>query len=234
MRIPEEVMSSSQAEEIVSRLKFDADGLIPAIVQDASTRQVLTVAFMSRETVKLSLTRGETWFWSRSRQEIWHKGETSGNTQKIVEMHLDCDGDALLVLVHPSGPACHTGAQSCFYQRLFSAVPVEERPFGRFPETVDRLVKTIKDRRKHRPEGSYTSYLFTQGRDKILKKIGEESAETIIAAKNRSRTELTAESADLFYHLLVLLANEEVEFEEVLGELDRRSGKGPATPPEPK
>ena len=234
MSLPEEVMSPSQAEQIVSRLKFDADGLIPAIVQDASTRQVLTVAYMSRETAKLSLTRGETWFWSRSRQEIWHKGETSGNTQKIVEMHLDCDGDALLVLVHPSGPACHTGAETCFHHRLFSAAPRGESPSGRFPETVDRLIKTIEDRRKHRPEGSYTGYLFTQGRDKILKKIGEESAETIIAAKNRSRTELTAESADLFFHLLVLLANEGVEFDEVLGELDRRSRKGPAAPPDRK
>ena len=227
-------MLSKHAEEIVSRMKFDADGLIPAIVQDASTRQVLTVAYMNRETAELSLTRGETWFWSRSRQEIWHKGGTSGNTQKITEIHLDCDGDALLVLVHPRGPACHTGAQTCFHHRLFSAAPDGETPLGRFPETVDRLVKTIEDRRKHRPEGSYTSYLFTQGRDKILKKIGEEAAETIIAAKNRSREELTAESADLFYHLLVLLANEEVEFEEVLGELDRRSGKGPAAPPERK
>ena len=221
-------MSPSQVEEIISRLKFDSDGLIPAIVQDASTREVLTVAYMNRETVKLSLTQGETYFWSRSRQEVWHKGATSGNTQKIVAVHLDCDGDALLVLVHSSGPACHTGAQTCFHNQLFTSVPEEARPFGRFPETVEKLVKTIKARRKDRPEGSYTSYLFTQGRDKILKKIGEESAETIIAAKNRSRQELTAESADLFYHLLVLLANEEVEFEEVLGELDRRSRKGPA------
>ncbi len=234
MSFREEIMSPKQAEEIVSRMKFDANGLIPAIVQDDSTRQILTVAYMNRETAKLTLTRGETWFWSRSRQEVWHKGETSGNTQKITEIHLDCDGDALLVLVHPRGPACHTGAQTCFHHRLFTADPGGETPLGRFPETVDRLITTIKDRRKHRPEGSYTSYLFTQGRDKILKKIGEESAETIIAAKNRSRKELTAESADLFYHLLVLLANEEVEFEEVLGELDKRSGKGPASPPEQK
>ena len=144
-------MSPSQAEEIVSRLKFDADGLIPAIVQDASTRQVLTVAYMSRETARLSLTQGETYFWSRSRQEIWHKGETSGNTQKIAEMHLDCDGDALLVLVHPSGPACHTGAETCFHHRLFSAAPRGESPSGRFPETVDRLIKTIEDRRQTPP-----------------------------------------------------------------------------------
>ncbi len=223
-------MSQSQAEEIVSRLKFDADGLIPAIVQDASTRQVLTVAYMNRETVKLSLTKGETHFWSRSRQEVWRKGETSGNTQKITGIHLDCDGDALLVLVQPSGPACHTGAETCFHHRLFSATPQGDTPSRRFLETVDRLVRTLKSRRKHRPEGSYTSYLFTQGRDKILKKIGEESAETIIAAKNQSRAELTAESADLFFHLLVLLTNEGLEFEEVLTELDRRSRKGQADP----
>lgn len=227
-------MSKSRAEEIVSRLKFDSEGLIPAIVQDVSTRQVLTVAYMNRETVKLSLTKGETHFWSRSRQEIWHKGETSGNTQRITDIHVDCDGDALLVSVQPRGPACHTGSETCFHHKLFSKPSQENALSGRFPETVDRLVRTLKSRWKHRPEGSYTSYLFTQGRDKILKKIGEESAETIIAAKNRSRAELTSESADLFFHLLVLLTNEGVEFEEVLAELDKRARKRAANPPDKK
>lgn len=218
-------MSDSENFELFSKLKFDINGLIPAIVQDASTLEVLTVAFMNQETIELSLTERETYFWSRSRQEIWHKGATSGNTQKIVAIKADCDGDALLVLVNPKGPACHTGAQSCFYQSIFSETPSASSQTPQFSETVNQLVKTIKNRKQHKLEGSYTSYLFTQGRDKILKKIGEESAETIIAAKNKSKRELISESADLFYHLLVLLINEGVEIGEVIAELDRRAKK---------
>ncbi|MCH2695357.1 MAG: bifunctional phosphoribosyl-AMP cyclohydrolase/phosphoribosyl-ATP diphosphatase HisIE [Acidobacteriia bacterium] len=218
-------MSDSEKLEFFSKLKFDVNGLIPAIIQDASTLEVLTVAFMNRDTIELSLAKRETYFWSRSRQEIWHKGATSGNTQKIVTIKADCDGDALLVLVNPQGPACHTGAQSCFYQSIFSETSSGNSQLPQFSKTVDQLVKTIKNRKQHKPEGSYTSYLFTQGRDKILKKIGEESAETIIAAKNLSKRELTSESADLFYHLLVLLINEGVEIGEVIAELDRRAKK---------
>ena len=218
-------MSDSEKLEFFSKLKFDVNGLIPAIIQDASTLEVLTVAFMNRDTIELSLAKRETYFWSRSRQEIWHKGATSGNTQKIVTIKADCDGDALLVLVNPQGPACHTGAQSCFYQSIFSETSSGNSQLPQFSKTVDQLVKTIKNRKQHKPEGSYTSYLFTQGRDKILKKIGEESAETIIAAKNMSKRELTSESADLFYHLLVLLINEGVEIGEVIAELDRRAKK---------
>ena len=218
-------MSDSEKLEFFSKLKFDVNGLIPAIIQDASTLEVLTVAFMIRDTIELSLAKRETYFWSRSRQEIWHKGATSGNTQKIVTIKADCDGDALLVLVNPQGPACHTGAQSCFYQSIFSETSSGNSQLPQFSKTVDQLVKTIKNRKQHKPEGSYTSYLFTQGRDKILKKIGEESAETIIAAKNLSKRELTSESADLFYHLLVLLINEGVEIGEVIAELDRRAKK---------
>ena len=218
-------MSDSEKLEFFSKLKFDVNGLIPAIIQDASTLEVLTVAFMNRDTIELSLAKRETYFWSRSRQEIWHKGAPSGNTQKIVTIKADCDGDALLVLVNPQGPACHTGAQSCFYQSIFSETSSGNSQLPQFSKTVDQLVKTIKNRKQHKPEGSYTSYLFTQGRDKILKKIGEESAETIIAAKNLSKRELTSESADLFYHLLVLLINEGVEIGEVIAELDRRAKK---------
>ena len=218
-------MSDSEKLEFFSKLKFDVNGLIPAIIQDASTLEVLTVAFMNRDSIELSLAKRETYFWSRSRQEIWHKGATSGNTQKIVTIKADCDGDALLVLVNPQGPACHTGAQSCFYQSIFSETSSGNSQLPQFSKTVDQLVKTIKNRKQHKPEGSYTSYLFTQGRDKILKKIGEESAETIIAAKNLSKRELTSESADLFYHLLVLLINEGVEIGEVIAELDRRAKK---------
>ena len=221
-------MSQCETHEIVSKLKFNDDGLIPAIIQDASTLQVLTLAYMNRETVELSLAKGETHFWSRSRQEVWHKGQTSGNTQKIQSVQLDCDGDALLLKVQPSGPACHTGAQSCFHQPLFLTDSLVLESAGTLLETVDQLVLTIKSRWQQRPEGSYTSYLFNQGRDKILKKIGEESAETIVAAKNQSKSELTSESADLFFHLLVLLINEGVEFTDVLTELDRRAGNGAA------
>lgn len=221
-------MSQCETHEIISKLKFNDDGLIPAIIQDVSTLQVLMLAYMNRETVELSLAKGETHFWSRSRQEVWHKGQTSGNTQKIQSVQLDCDGDALLLKVQPSGPACHTGAQSCFHQPLFLADSVVLESAGTLLETVDQLVLTIKSRWQQRPEGSYTSYLFNQGRDKILKKIGEESAETIVAAKNQSKSELTLESADLFFHLLVLLINEGVEFTDVLTELDRRAGNGTA------
>ena len=221
-------MSETEITEVLSRLKFDDHGLIPAIVQDAATGRVLTLAYMSRETVKLSLKERQTWFWSRSRQKMWHKGETSGNTQQILRADADCDGDALLVTVQPQGPACHTGKESCFFNDVFGA---EFRPSfgplseGRFLTTIERLVEVIKARKVEMPEGSYTTYLFSKGLDKILKKIGEESAETIIAAKNQSKSELTLESADLLYHLLVLFVNEGLELESVLAELEKRAQK---------
>jgi phosphoribosyl-ATP pyrophosphohydrolase/phosphoribosyl-AMP cyclohydrolase len=221
-------MSEAEIREVLSQLKFDDQGLIPAIVQDAATGRVLTLAYMNRETVRLSLKEEQTWFWSRSRQKMWHKGETSGNTQQILRSEADCDGDALLVVVQPQGPACHTGKDSCFFNDVFGA---EFRPSfgplsgGRFLTTLERLVEVIKTRKAEMPEGSYTTYLFSQGLDKILKKIGEESAETIIAAKNQSRSELTVESADLLYHLLVLFVNEGLEVEDVLAELEKRAQK---------
>ena len=222
------VMTETEITEVLSRLKFDDHGLIPAIVQDAATGRVLTLAYMNRETVKLSLKERQTWFWSRSRQKMWHKGETSGNTQQILRADADCDGDALLVTVHPQGPACHTGKESCFFNDVFAT---EFRPSfgplgeGRFLATLERLVEVIKARKVEMPEGSYTTYLFSKGLDKILKKIGEESAETIIAAKNQSKSELTLESADLLYHLLVLFVNEGLEVESVLAELEKRAQK---------
>jgi len=221
-------MSEPEITEVLSRLKFDDHGLIPAIVQDAATGRVLTLAYMNREAVQLSLKARQTWFWSRSRQKMWHKGETSGNTQQILRAEADCDGDALLVTVQPQGPACHTGKDSCFFNDVFGA---EFRPSfgplseGRFLTTIERLVEVIKARRVEMPEGSYTTYLFSKGLDKILKKIGEESAETIIAAKNESKSELTLESADLLYHLLVLFVNEGLEVENVLAELEKRAQK---------
>jgi len=221
-------MSETEITKVLSQLKFDDQGLIPAIVQDAATGRVLTLAYMNRETVQLSLKEQQTWFWSRSRQKMWHKGETSGNTQQILRAEADCDGDALLVVVQPQGPACHTGKDSCFFNDVFGA---EFRPSfgplggGRFLTTLERLVDVIKTRKAEMPEGSYTTYLFSQGLDKILKKIGEESAETIIAAKNQSKSELTVESADLLYHLLVLFVNEGLEVEDVLAELEKRAQK---------
>jgi len=221
-------MSETEITEVLSRLKFDDQGLIPAIVQDAATGRVLTLAYMNRETVQLSLKERQTWFWSRSRQKMWHKGETSGNTQRILRAEADCDGDALLVTVQPQGPACHTGKDSCFFNDVFGT---EFRPSfgplgeGRFLTTIERLVEVIKARKVEMPEGSYTTYLFSKGLDKILKKIGEESAETIIAAKNHSKSELTLESADLLYHLLVLFVNEGLEVESVLAELEKRARK---------
>src|SRR5262245_16938626 len=221
-------MSDTEIAQVLAQLKFDDQGLIPAIVQDADTGRVLTLAYMNRETVQLSLKERQTWFWSRSRQKMWHKGETSGHTQQILRVEADCDGDALLVRVQPQGPACHTGKDSCFFNTLLGqdvqpeAGPPSER---RFLTTIESLVEVIKARKEAMPEGSYTTYLFTKGLDKILKKIGEESAETIIAAKNQSKSELTLESADLLYHLLVLFVNEELELENVLEELEKRAQK---------
>jgi phosphoribosyl-ATP pyrophosphohydrolase/phosphoribosyl-AMP cyclohydrolase len=222
-------MSETEITEVLSQLKFDAQGLIPAIVQDAVTGRVLTLAYMNREAVQRSLTERQTWFWSRSRQKMWHKGETSGNTQQILRAEADCDGDALLVYVQKQGPACHTGKESCFFNELLDA---QLQPgfgpagVGRFATTIERLVEVIKNRKAEMPEGSYTTYLFSEGLDKILKKLGEESAETIIAAKNQSKSELTLESADLLYHLLVLFVNEGLEVETVLAELEKRAQKG--------
>jgi phosphoribosyl-ATP pyrophosphohydrolase/phosphoribosyl-AMP cyclohydrolase len=159
-----------------SKLKFDERGLIPAIVQDVRTREVLTLAYMNAESFARTLETKETWFWSRSRNKLWHKGETSGNTQKVVELLLDCDGDAIVVLVDPAGPACHTGAQSCFGSAGTAQLITTD-------QLLDRLYDLVKEREKTRPADSYTSYLFNQGLDKILKKLGEESTEDYCCRK---------------------------------------------------
>ena len=201
----------------INNLKFDERGLIPAIVQDARTREVLTLAYMNEESLARTIETGETWFWSRSRNELWHKGETSGNTQTVVALHSDCDNDAIVVLVNPAGPACHTGARSCFDSTA------RDEDLGLL---LNSLYELIQSRERERPEGSYTSYLFNNGLDKILKKLGEESAETIIAAKNEDRTRVTAETADLVYHLLVLLVARGVSLDEIRRELANRRGTG--------
>jgi len=201
--------------KILENARFAADGLIPAVVQDARTREVLTVAYMNKEALQLTLEQGETYFWSRSRQQLWHKGETSGNSQMVVKVSLDCDQDTVLVEVEPRGPACHTGAYSCF---------------GAEPEIegiLQELYAVIAQRKEQRPEGSYTTYLFNSGLDKILKKVGEEATETIIAAKNTDGR-LVSETADLIYHLLVLLVERGVTLDEIRRELkERRSAAKP-------
>jgi phosphoribosyl-ATP pyrophosphohydrolase/phosphoribosyl-AMP cyclohydrolase len=197
----------------LDNIHFDERGLIPAIVQDASTREVLTLAYMNRESLARTLETRQTWFWSRSRNELWHKGETSGNTQEVVTLALDCDRDAIIVLVKPAGPACHTGAVSCFDTGT-------QRPA--LGPLLDHLFELIESRERERPSGSYTTYLFEEGLDKILKKVGEESAETIIAAKNEDEERLTAETADLLYHLLVLLVARGVSLTDIADELGRR------------
>jgi phosphoribosyl-ATP pyrophosphohydrolase/phosphoribosyl-AMP cyclohydrolase len=196
-------------------IRFDERGLIPAIVQDAATREVLTLAYMNRESLARTLETKQTWFWSRSRNELWHKGETSGNTQEVVNLALDCDADAIVVLVKPAGPACHTGAVSCFDTGAPSLGLL-----------LDQLYELIQSRERERPAGSYTTYLFEEGLDKILKKVGEESAETIIAAKNDDDARLTAESADLLYHLIVLWIARGVSLADIAQELaQRRKGR---------
>ncbi|CAI8996239.1 putative bifunctional phosphoribosyl-AMP cyclohydrolase/phosphoribosyl-ATP pyrophosphatase [Brevibacillus sp. IT-7CA2] len=205
----------------VEKLRFDEKGLIPVIVQDAGSKTVLTLAYMNEESLQKSLATKETWFWSRSRQQLWHKGETSGHTQRIVSMQYDCDGDALVVMVEPKGPACHTGAYSCFSQEVFSDTEDEPVQADRFA-ILSELEELIAAREAERPEGSYTTYLFEKGVDKILKKVGEEAAEVIIAAKNRSREELRYEASDLIFHLMVLLREQKLPLDEVLTELQRR------------
>lgn len=205
-------------------IKFDEKGLVPAIVQDAVSKEVLTLAYMNKESLEKTLDTKETWFYSRSRQELWHKGATSGNTQSVVELKYDCDQDAILVLVNPSGPACHNGTASCFTESLLkedsdAVVGLEEY------HILQTLEKLIIEREQERPEGAYTTYLFEKGVDKILKKVGEEASEVIIAAKNRDREELKWESADLIYHLMVLLTEQKLAFKEVLGVLAKRHEK---------
>ena len=197
-------------------LNYDDKGLIPVIVQHAITREVLTLAYMNEESYNKTVETKETWFFSRSRQELWHKGVTSGNTQKVVSIRTDCDSDALVVEVLPNGPACHTGEETCFHKTL-----------EKFDETVGynvvtSLINTIKERQESMPEGAYTTYLFEKGVDKICKKVGEESAEVIIASKNDDAEELKWEAADLIYHLLVLLQNQKVNFYDLLQVLQKR------------
>jgi len=201
-------------------VKYDEHGLVPAVVQDARTGRVLMLAYMNADSFNRTLECKETWFWSRSRGELWHKGATSGNIQRVTSITIDCDGDAVLIKVNPTGPACHTGAESCFFDAVRGET--HESTTSQLGEALETLYTVIKSRELERPEDSYTSYLFNSGLDKILKKIGEESSETIIAAKNSDHDALVKESADLLYHLLVLLVARGVTLSEVGDELSAR------------
>lgn len=205
------------------KVKFDEKGLIPAVVQDAMSKEVLTVAYMNEESLQKTIETKETWFYSRSRQELWHKGATSGNTQQVVDVRYDCDQDALVVLVNPAGPACHKGSYSCFSDSLLNN-QTPSRSDDRFA-IINVLEETIAKREAERPEGSYTTYLFEHGLDKMLKKIGEEAGEVIIAAKNRDPEELRWEVADLLFHLLVVLREQKLPLDDVLNTLKERHSK---------
>ena len=196
-------------------LKFDENGLIPAIVQDFQTKQVLTLAYMNEESLAISLAERRTCFWSRSRQQLWRKGEESGNVQHIVSITADCDEDALLVQVCKEGPACHTGQESCFFQPLF--VDEQVQSLG-----LAGLYQLLQGRQQQPQAGSYTSYLFEKGLYKILKKVGEECTEVIIAAKDQDKPETIYEVADLCYHVLVLLVQMGISPAEIIAELDKR------------
>jgi len=209
----------------IEKFKFDEKGLIPAIVQDYRTGEVLMLAYMNKESMKKTLETGRTWFWSRSRQQYWCKGETSGNVQYVKEIKYDCDADTLLVLVEQVGVACHTGERSCFYRSLFKEekLPTTACPsLAGLPTILQELYKIIGQRKKDMPEGSYTTELFKEGLDKILAKIEEESDEVIDAAKNKENSEVVWETADLLYHLLVLLVDKGISLEEIAGELKKR------------
>ena len=199
----------------INTLKFDENGLIPAVVVDSITKKVLTVAYMNKESLTISMEKGLTCFWSRSRQELWLKGETSGNYQHIVSITADCDGDALVVVVEKDGPACHKGTDSCFTQPIYQSEELHEF-------TLQGLYDLLVGRQKERPEGSYTTYLFDKGLDKILKKVGEECTEVIIAGKADDKKETIYELADLAYHAMVLMVQMGISVEDVHRELASR------------
>ncbi|MEK3866538.1 bifunctional phosphoribosyl-AMP cyclohydrolase/phosphoribosyl-ATP diphosphatase HisIE [Paenibacillus sp. FSL H7-0716] len=216
-------------KEALAGIRWNEAGLVPAVVQDASSLEVLMVAYMNSESLQLSLESGQTWFWSRSRSELWHKGGTSGNTQAITSISYDCDSDTLLVKVVPEGPACHTGATSCFFREIplnnpttDASKPVSSLTDGERFAVLGELERVIAEREVERPEGAYTTYLFDKGVDKILKKVGEEASETIIAAKNKDNAELRLEVSDLIYHLLVLLQERKLPLDEIMEELSTR------------
>lgn len=215
----------------LSMIKYNEKGLVPAIVQEENG-QVLMMAWMNEESLQKTIETRTTWFWSRSRHELWNKGATSGNTQEVKDMYYDCDGDTLLVIVHQAGAgACHTGTYSCFSGRRLlpndKALAVVEQPEKQSLACImNELYDVIKDRQLNPKEGSYTNYLFDKGQDKILKKVGEEAVETVIASKNMNKEEIIYEMGDLWYHCLVLLAFHNIKPEEIFSELMQRHNGG--------
>lgn len=201
-------------ENILEEIKFDNRGLIPAIVQEIESKKVLMLAYMNKESIEKTFEEGIVHYYSRSREELWKKGETSGNIQRLKGFYYDCDKDSVLVLVEQVGVACHTGSYSCFFNEVLK---IEEEN-----KIIEELYALLKDRKENPKEGSYTNYLFREGLDKILKKVGEEASEVIIGAKNNSKEELVYEISDLIYHLLVLMVNENIAIDDIKEELIRR------------
>lgn len=202
--------------DFINTLKFNENNLIPVVVQDANTKEVLMLAYMNKEAMQKTLTEKKAIYYSRSRQKLWTKGETSGNTQKVVGFYYDCDKDTILLLVKQKGVACHTGNYSCFFNEIFSDEEVLKSEF------LERLYKLIEDRKHNPKEGSYTNYLFDKGLDKVLKKVGEESSEVIIGAKNENKNEVVYEISDLVYHVLVLMVYLNLNIEDIKEELKYR------------
>jgi phosphoribosyl-ATP pyrophosphohydrolase/phosphoribosyl-AMP cyclohydrolase len=214
---------------MINTIKYDERGLVPAIIQEYQSGQVLMMAYMNAESLEKTISTGKTWFYSRSRQSLWNKGETSGHVQTVREILFDCDEDTLLIKVEQLGAACHTGHYSCFYRnaageeiapQVFDPAKIYSSLTS--PAILSELYDLIIDRKIKMPEGSYTTYLFNKGIDKILKKVGEESAEVIIASKNRNKSEIVYETSDLLYHLMVLLVEQGVSLEDVFSELKSR------------
>ncbi|SDO71090.1 phosphoribosyl-ATP pyrophosphatase /phosphoribosyl-AMP cyclohydrolase [Paenibacillus sp. yr247] len=212
----------------LDQITYDAQGLVPAIVQDAVSKEVLMLAYMNSESLQRTIQTGDTWFWSRSRQELWNKGATSGHTQKVKSLRYDCDADTLLVLVEQVGPACHKGTYTCFTTNIpldsekETSVAAPAASAGDRFAILGELEVVIASRDAERPEGAYTTYLFEKGVDKILKKVGEETAEVIIAAKNKDNEELRYEASDLIFHLMVLLRNNKLPLDDIMKELANR------------
>lgn len=207
---------------MLDQLKWNADGLLPVVIADARSNAVLTLAYANREALEKTIAERSTYLYSRSRQKLWHKGEESGHTQEVVEIAYDCDADALLYRVIPNGPACHTGADSCFHNTILRHAQDDEGS-GRFAEAISHLEGVLEQRKGADPDSSYVAKLYSGGVDKIGKKIGEEATEVVIAAKNASHDELVWEAADLIFHLLVLLKSADVPLDDVGGELLRRA-----------
>lgn len=208
--------------EFLKTIKFDSNGLIPAVIQDKRTKEILMLAYMNECSLKQTIETKKATFWSRSRQELWVKGETSGNFLNVEEIKLDCDNDALVLFVIPEGSACHTGNRSCFFKKISdgTAVASEDKPDASY--VLNELVEIAEDRKINPQPGSYTNYLFDKGEDKILKKVGEEAAEVVIAGKNRSVAEISYETADLLYHLSVMLVDNGMSWQDVFYELEKR------------